>query len=54
MAARALAATREWAVKEKREQAPALQTELSTAISIAEDRGKSRKTLRSGRMDRHG
>jgi hypothetical protein len=32
--------------EEKREQAPALHMELSIAISIAQDRVKSRKTLR--------
>jgi hypothetical protein len=32
--------------KKKREQAPALQTELSTRLSVAWDREKSRKTLR--------
>jgi hypothetical protein len=34
--------------KEKREQAPALQTELSTRVSIVWDREKSRKTFGSG------
>ena len=31
--------------KKKREQAPALNTELSTGVSIAEDRGKSKENF---------
>jgi hypothetical protein len=36
--------------KEKREQAPALRTELSTRVSIAWDREKSRGTLVVGQF----
>ena len=37
--------------KEKRQQAPALQMELSTESIIPEDREKSRKTLQSKQPD---
>jgi hypothetical protein len=38
--------------KKKREQAPALNTELSTSVSIAGGREKSRKTLRTGQLNK--
>src|SRR5260370_18104421 len=34
-------------VKEKREQAPALHMELSTGLSVSQNKGKSRKILRA-------
>jgi hypothetical protein len=45
-ARQALAANRDWAIEKKREQAPALQIELSTTVSIAVGLEESRKSLR--------
>src|SRR5258708_1061219 len=40
--------------EENREQAPALQMELSTEVSIAEDSGESRKTLPTSQTSTEG
>jgi hypothetical protein len=40
--------------EEKREQAPALQMELSTEVSIAEDSGESRRILPSCQTSTEG